>query len=179
MTVELVTIERFPIVSDAEAARGLLTDQGIPAFLSDEKTININWLLGNAIGYIKLQVPSDQVEKARSVLREQQEVAALRRGGPEERGVTTCLACGAAIPHNQDDCPSCGWSYDDDRGSPQIDLGAAADELDADDQPSTLDRFRRMKRAVIWFILAPSVILAPVALVVFVIAWIVHALTSR
>jgi Putative prokaryotic signal transducing protein len=80
MTVELVIIERFPFVPEAKAARDLLTDQGIPAFLSDERTINVNWLLGNAIGYIKLQVPSDQVEKARSVLREQQEVAALRNG---------------------------------------------------------------------------------------------------
>ena len=76
MAVEFVTIERFPFVPDAEAARDLLTDQGIPAFLSDEQTIQVNWLLGNAIGYIKLQVPSDQVEKARSVLREQQEFAA-------------------------------------------------------------------------------------------------------
>ncbi len=179
MAVELVTIERFPAVPDAEAARDLLTDQGIPAFLADEQTINVNWLLGNAIGYIKLQVPSDQVEEARSVLREQQGVARLRRRGPEEGGATACLACGAAIPPNQKDCPSCGWSYGDDVGSQQIDLGAADDELDADDQPLALDRFRHMKRAVIWFILAPSVILAPVALVVLVIAWIVRALTSR
>jgi hypothetical protein len=179
MTVELVTIERFPFLPDAEAARDLLRDRGIPAFLSDEKTINVNWLLGNAIGFIKLQVPSDQVEKARSVLREQQEVAALRRRQPEEGDVTTCLACGAAIPRIRDDCPSCGWSYDDDVGSQQIDLGAAADELDADDQPSTLDQFRHMKHAVIWFLLAPSVILAPVALVVLVIAWILGAFTSR
>jgi hypothetical protein len=53
MAVELVTIERFPAAPDAEAARDLLTDQGIPAFLSDEQTINVNWFLGNAIGYIK------------------------------------------------------------------------------------------------------------------------------
>jgi Putative prokaryotic signal transducing protein len=179
MAVELVTIERFPFLPDAEAARDLLTDQGIRAFLSDEQTISINWLLGNAIGYIKLQVPSDQVEKAQSVLREQQEVAALRRSGHEDGDATACLACGAAIPRDRQDCPSCGWSFDDDVGSEQIDHSADDDELDGDDQPSTLDRFRHMKHAVIWFLLAPSVVLAPVALVVLVIAWIVHVLTSR
>ena len=64
-------------------------------------------------------------------------------------------------------------------GPKQIDHGEADDEPEADDQPLAFDRFRHMKHGVIWFLLAPSVILAPVFLVALMIAWLVHVLTSR
>lgn len=34
-----------------------LDAEGIPAFLSDAELLNADWLLSNAVGYIKLAVP--------------------------------------------------------------------------------------------------------------------------
>ncbi len=145
MAAELVTLEKFDFLADAEAARDLLEGQGIPAFLFDARTIQTDWLLGNAIGYIKVQVPSDQLEVARSALVSQQEIRSERSRSPHDPGAIACLAC-ADIPRDRQDCPSCGWCYDDGSERRAAESLADSDEADEEDQPSSLDRFRGMKR---------------------------------
>jgi hypothetical protein len=52
--ISLATIRTFLFVSEAELARGFLEELGIPAFLANAEIVAMNWLLANAIGYVKL-----------------------------------------------------------------------------------------------------------------------------
>src|SRR5438132_7874702 len=92
---ELVTVGNFQFLPEAEAARMHLESHGIPAFLADAETVNMDWLLGNAIGYIKLQVASGRAEEAETIL----ERVHAQRGATEAEsaaGADTveCLQCG-------------------------------------------------------------------------------------
>jgi hypothetical protein len=73
MADDPVTIARYQFLSEAEAARMHLEAAGIHAFLIDVETLNVNWLWGNAIGYIKLQVAESQADAALAVLEPIQE----------------------------------------------------------------------------------------------------------
>jgi len=64
----LVTIKTFSQVWEAELSRATLKAEGIPAFIADANTININWLYSNLLGGVKLQVPESYVEAAKDVL---------------------------------------------------------------------------------------------------------------
>jgi hypothetical protein len=66
----LVTIRAFEFEPEADLARDFLEGQGVLAFLMDVKTVAMIWIWANAIGYIKLQVPSDQAALALALLRE-------------------------------------------------------------------------------------------------------------
>lgn len=81
--LSLVTIETFEFLPRAEGARGFLEEQGIPAFLMDAEIVAMNWTLGNAVGFIKLQVPSDRAALALSLLREQREAEPDLEDAPE------------------------------------------------------------------------------------------------
>jgi len=73
----------------------------------------MDWLLGNAIGNIKLQVPPNRPISPRSSGRNAEKARERReteKDADDEEGVK-CLACGAKISENQARCPSCGWSY--------------------------------------------------------------------
>ena len=52
----------------AHAMRVQLEAAGIPVFLGDELTIAMDWLLSNAIGGVKVQVPESYAEEAARVL---------------------------------------------------------------------------------------------------------------
>lgn len=67
-TTKLVTIARFQGLGTATVARNRLTEAGISSFLADAETINTDWLLRNALGGIKLQVPSSEAEQVRELL---------------------------------------------------------------------------------------------------------------
>lgn len=121
MTDEFVTVATFPTQPEAEAARAMLEAEGIPAILSDVEIVNMDWLLGNAVGYIKLRVPPSRAEAASGLL-ERIDAERRRRRDEAEAGGDwpvsddmSCLACGAAMPEDEDRCPACGWSYDDGR----------------------------------------------------------------
>ncbi len=66
---EPATVAHYPFRTAAEAARLRLEAEGIPAFLSDTEVLDMNWLLGNALGWIKLQVPAADAERAAEILR--------------------------------------------------------------------------------------------------------------
>ncbi len=113
---DLVTIATFPLLNAAELARLHLREEGIQAILLDAETVNMDWFLGNALGYIKLQVLRFQAEAALEVL-DKLKPTPLDRQTPEteEDDVTMCLACGQEIPETESQCPSCGWSFVDDQ----------------------------------------------------------------
>ena len=115
---DLVTVATFTTLPEAEAARLRFESAGIPAVVTDAEIVNMDWLLGNAVGYIKLQVPRERAAAATALL---DQIAAERRErlarsaddpfAPEE---AACLACGKDMPDDADRCPSCGWTWEDD-----------------------------------------------------------------
>ena len=86
-----VTVARYDFPYQAHIARAKLDSEGIPAFVADEHTINMQWLYSNAMGGVKLQVPESFAEAAREVLaREEAQVApAAEVEGPR------CQHCGS------------------------------------------------------------------------------------
>ena len=68
MDDQLVTIRRFSQPWEADLARATLEANGIPAFVVDAHTVSMNWLLSNAIGGVRLQVPKSHMKAASEVL---------------------------------------------------------------------------------------------------------------
>jgi len=65
---ELVTIRLFRDFPDALIAKSLLEASDIECFLADENKVNVNWLLSNAVGNMKLQVRKEDAEAALEIL---------------------------------------------------------------------------------------------------------------
>jgi hypothetical protein len=110
MADDLVTVERFLSWPEAEVARMQVEAAGIPVLLADAETVNMDWFMRNAIGYIKLQVPRDQAERAAAVLAQCKAERSESRQGAEDAEVSTCLRCGQRMPESAEACPACGWS---------------------------------------------------------------------
>jgi hypothetical protein len=172
MLDELVTVSTFQVLPEAEAARMRLGAEGIRSFLSDAEIVNMDWLLGNAIGFIKLQVPSAQAEEAYAILEQMREEKELHASeppvGPEE---TACLNCGAKLPALAKTCSICGWSYADEEGN-----GERSEEEADEEEPiaealpaeSTMESLRAMRRPMIWlFLLWPLVLSAALAFIIW------------
>ncbi len=124
MDEELVTIATFTFVAEADATKMHLESEGIPTFLADDATVSMDWLLGNAIGNVKVRVPRSRAEQAYAIV---EELRAERRrraeNAPTDTDAMACLSCGAAMPADASTCPACGWTYGSDAG----------DEKDEDD----------------------------------------------
>jgi hypothetical protein len=71
MATRLVTIATFDMPPKAELARNALTAAGIQCILSDDNTLGMDWMLGNAIGWAKLQVREEDADKAVVVLEQE------------------------------------------------------------------------------------------------------------
>lgn len=65
----MITIARFSLPLDAQIARSSLEAAGIPVFLADEHTINLNWMYSDAMGGVRLQVPEAYAQEALELLR--------------------------------------------------------------------------------------------------------------
>lgn len=82
------TVDRFFHPTDAHIAAGKLESEGIPVFLLGINHASANWLLSNALGGIRLQVPASQVDNARQLLAE--------ISGPGDAGESECPQCGGS-----------------------------------------------------------------------------------
>lgn len=98
---------------EAEVARLALEAAGIPAFLSDSEVVSMTSLLGNAVGYVKLEVAARDADAARRILDAYDAGAQSTTDSDEDLGGggLSCLSCGGAMPEDADTCPACGWSY--------------------------------------------------------------------
>lgn len=63
-----VVVARFSFPHEAQIARASLDAAGIPAFIADEHTVNMNWLYSNALGGVRLLVPHDRLQEAKALL---------------------------------------------------------------------------------------------------------------
>jgi hypothetical protein len=68
MAEELVTAAVFGDLTQAQAARLDLEAAGVPAFLADENVAAGIFVLGAAVGGIKLKVPGSRLDEARRLL---------------------------------------------------------------------------------------------------------------
>jgi hypothetical protein len=68
MSNALVTVSTFDTAVKARIAQNALSAAGIPSVVQDEQTVNMDWLLGPALGWIKLQVSEQDYERALAAL---------------------------------------------------------------------------------------------------------------
>ncbi|RIK76652.1 MAG: hypothetical protein DCC68_18950 [Planctomycetota bacterium] len=107
---DLVNVGSFVTINDAEFARMLLESEGIEAYIADATIVSMDWLLGNAIGWIKVQVSAADEPRAREILAQWQRE--LRERPPaSESDAIPCLECGKEMPLGVATCPECGWTY--------------------------------------------------------------------
>jgi len=118
MEEELVTLATYRFAIQAEVARVALEQEGIRVFVADSNLVATNFFLGNAVGYIKLQVPRSQVQAGVAILQRQPSLLDCSAGSSyseeEEDGVARCLLCNAELPEQGDQCTECGWCYGDE-----------------------------------------------------------------
>lgn len=113
MVEKLVTIASYSTAPEADLARYALEAEGIRCYLADVNVIQMNWFLGNALGFIKLQVSSNDRESAIQIL-ESLPKSSVHRRPPGKQDSNQCLSCGAAMGEDVDTCPDCGWSFQSD-----------------------------------------------------------------
>ena len=83
-----ITVDRFFHPTEAHIAAGKLESEGIPVFLLGINHASANWLLSNALGGIRLQVPASQVDDARQLLARIEE--------PSDTDEIECPECGGS-----------------------------------------------------------------------------------
>lgn len=86
---QLVTVDRFLHPTDAHIAAGRLEAEGIPVNLLGINHASANWLLINALGGIRLQVPRRFADEAKSILATQVPVE------DAEEDADRCPNCGS------------------------------------------------------------------------------------
>jgi len=91
---ELVTIDRFLFIADAEIARATLEAAGIEAVLADENIVRMSWGDAQAHGGVRLQVRAEDVEEAESVLGAAIEIE-RQSSGPILDADEVCSRCGS------------------------------------------------------------------------------------
>jgi len=69
MKDSFTTIAVFQYSSEAQIIKGRLEAENIKVFLADEYTVDTDPLVSNAIGGVKLQVYTEQVESAKNIIR--------------------------------------------------------------------------------------------------------------
>jgi hypothetical protein len=87
----MITIATYSFPYEAQIARANLEAEGIPAFIADEHTINMQWLFSNALGGIRLQVPSEFAEQAQEILEQDFSELLEEEFGKDEN---VCPKCG-------------------------------------------------------------------------------------
>ena len=63
-----VVISKYSFPLDAHIAKASLESEGIPAYIADEYTINMQWLYSDALGGVKLYVPEEFETEAKAIL---------------------------------------------------------------------------------------------------------------
>lgn len=70
MPGRLVTIATFELPAKARLAQNVLEAAGIKSTVADEAIVSMDWLLGGAVGWVKVQVMEEDAERAVAALEE-------------------------------------------------------------------------------------------------------------
>jgi hypothetical protein len=110
---DLVTLITYPHLPQAESAQRTLEVEGIESFIADSNMVTNDWFLGNAIGWIKLQVRRSEAEQALAILQKYPRLMKYHQDDlPDDEGLT-CLSCSSPMGIDEEKCPKCGWSFSD------------------------------------------------------------------
>lgn len=66
----LKTVTSFSYPYEAQIAKANLESAGIPAYVADENTINMQWLYSDALGGVRVMVAERDLDQARELLNE-------------------------------------------------------------------------------------------------------------
>lgn len=88
----LVTVASYSFPYEAQIAWSKLDSAGIPAYIADQHTINMQWLYSDALGGVRLQVPTPYLNQARELLAENLESDLVAQEGWDS---TPCPVCGS------------------------------------------------------------------------------------
>lgn len=101
----LVTIAAYSFPHEAHLARVRLEAEGIPVFIADEHTVNMQWLYSNALGGVRVQVPAPFAAQAQQVLAQDYSHLLEAEFGKDE---TVCPHCGSTEvePHTKGKRPA-------------------------------------------------------------------------
>jgi len=88
MEKKIVTVMTFSTLWEAEMALSKLESEDLHAYLKDGETVNMNWLLSNAVGGVKVQVTDVDLEKAKEILS-----APFTVDVPEDHGSEDVIVC--------------------------------------------------------------------------------------
>lgn len=91
----LVTAGTFSFPLEAEIARATLESEGIPAYVADAHTINMQWLYSNAMGGVRVQVHLKNLDAAKEILSTDYSSLVESEVGNEENGA--CSICGGVL----------------------------------------------------------------------------------
>ena len=83
----------------AHLASGRLKAEGIQAVVLDEHLVRLDWVLSQAIGGVKIQVPEANLEEARKVLEADctQELLAIEGDQADAPPDALCPRCGSGL----------------------------------------------------------------------------------
>lgn len=70
MPVSWLTVGHYSLPYEAHLGRARLESEGIDAMVVDEHTINMQWMLSDALGGVRLQVNEEDESRARAILAE-------------------------------------------------------------------------------------------------------------
>lgn len=121
---KLAVVEAYTRTADADAARLYLEDNGITAYVEDGEIVAMDWLLGSAVGGVKVKVAEEDLQRASELLAE------TKRKTKSERTDASiaflCEECGKGLcfPSHRsggvETCKHCGKFVDvPDAASPQ------------------------------------------------------------
>jgi hypothetical protein len=82
-------VASYSTPTEAHIAMTRLASAGIDVAIRDEFTVTFDWLVSNAIGGVKIEVPDEEFAAAREIL-------ALP---PQEEGLLRCPHCGSPNTH--------------------------------------------------------------------------------
>jgi hypothetical protein len=152
MDLRLKTIASFLTPGDAEVARLVLEDAGISTTLENATTVGMLWYYGNAVGWVKLQVPEASAQRAREILEQK------TGDSGTIRFTRTCPKCGADLPAEFEVCWSCQSPLSEDAAeaqpAPQMPVGDDIKETDAGDDLA----WRACRAAVLGAICCPPLL---------------------
>lgn len=66
----MITVARFSKPEEAHLLRMRLEAGGVSAHVQDENTIQMDWLVSNAIGGVRVQIDEEDIERAQEILQD-------------------------------------------------------------------------------------------------------------
>ena len=114
MSERLITIDTTDNPHAADLAKIVLEQAGIVSYLDNRNIVEMDWLLSNPVGNIRVQVAESDVERGTQILADHRELRNQWNDSMSiDQGEMRCLACGETMDDEAETCTACGWSYTD------------------------------------------------------------------